>query len=191
MEYQYLLAGEWYWAYNPTLISTVLGSCVAVVFYLPKQNQGGMFHSRLPINPKGSKDEECPFCYVDSSFYQVIQFFIKKNISINDIQISIYGGSKMFRSEDYTDMSIGRKNIIQTLKIIQQMGLKSLNHDVFGRCGRRIHLHTDTGEITVAHTNHHCGEKSIVKIKEMLLYEDSIKTKSDARQELLDRLSII
>ena len=64
LPFVYLKPGELYIAWEPTVITTLLGSCVSVVFYLAEPKVTAACHAMLPF--QGYKHDQAPFRFVDS-----------------------------------------------------------------------------------------------------------------------------
>ena len=67
---------------KPTIVTTVLGSCVSVAFFCPAKTMGGIFHALMPEMPEGEKKMlvQNHFKYVDSSIQQIVRLFERKGI---------------------------------------------------------------------------------------------------------------
>ena len=63
-EVVYLYPGEYHFATKPTMIHTILGSCVSVTFFDRTHHYGAMCHAVLDSGTLKKDDTECPK-YID------------------------------------------------------------------------------------------------------------------------------
>jgi chemotaxis protein CheD len=128
---------------EPTVISTVLGSCVAVCIYDRKRKVGGMNHFQLPfINNKGKTTA----CYGNVATLVLIRMMLDGRSKIKHLEAQIYGGAynpKVF-PKDY-----GHENVMIARKILANKMIPIVSEDVGGQKGRKIVFNTSTNEIGV------------------------------------------
>ena len=150
----YLKPGEMYCAEHPTLIVTVLGSCVSVTMFNRRIGVGAMCHGILPrcrgIDNCGGACIE-GFKYVDCSIRQMVTHFDRYGIKRSEIEVKCFGGADMFFHKEKREGAelVGRLNIQSAENIMNKEGLRILAKDVGGLQGRKILLYTDTGEVLV------------------------------------------
>lgn len=138
----YLGPGEVYITEKPTVVSTVLGSCVAVTMYCERFRTGGICHAMLPVN----QNDSSPFRYVDSSILYMINKFLSMGIRRDEIEVKLFGGGNVIYFSDEND-TIGCKNVGTALAVIGREKLRLTVSDVNGSTGRKLLFHTHTGEI--------------------------------------------
>lgn len=147
-----LRPGELITSTEPIIISTILGSCVAVTMFAPHKEIGAACHALLP-SIEESRDKQIieKFKYVDSSIEEMISYFSRKGISVKNIEVKVFGGSDMFDQENRNrdQFSVGRKNIITAFNIIKERKMDLVNYDVGGPRGRKILFNTQTGQVLV------------------------------------------
>ena len=83
--------GELHLARQPTIIETMLGSCVAAVFWSARVGAGGMCHGVLPRSP--NVDVEDAFRYVDFAILHLARTFDALGARRADIQVKLFGGA--------------------------------------------------------------------------------------------------
>lgn len=141
----YLSAGELHFAETPTIISTVLGSCVAVTMYHPEHHVSAICHALLPeeIVPGD------PFRYVDASISAMLRQFERHGMKKKHLEVKLFGGSEIFRPSKpgLRQISVGKQNILRANQILKQEGLNLVASDVGGNKGRKLFFHSRTGEI--------------------------------------------
>jgi len=132
----YLKPGELYLGEQPTVVTTVLGSCVSLIFFHPPRRLGAICHAVLPIN----KDQENSFRFVDSAFYWMLQQFQSRDIVFSQIQVKLFGGADVLEciKGDSRPVTVGQQNIRQTLEMIKANGLQVQVSDLGGTVGRKL-----------------------------------------------------
>ncbi len=154
----YLKPGEMFNGDQATLVSTLLGSCVAVTMFSPRCRVGAICHGLLP-----SCRDEHPCSggcaegarYVDCSIRLMLGWFTQRGIVRNEIEVKVFGGSDMFSIKDSESSSrtVGRQNLEKALQIIEQEGLRLVASDLGGPRGRKIFFSTHTGEVLLKRLN--------------------------------------
>lgn len=129
---------------NPILVSTVLGSCVAVTMYSPKMGVGAICHAMLPNNPKQDKS----LLYVEAA----VRFLYRKMEEYGvkgDMVIKLFGGAQVLDGSDYGEgrRTVGEQNIMQAKKILDDLGLSIESADIGGKHGRKLFFSIKTGKV--------------------------------------------
>lgn len=148
----YLKPGEMHFADEPTLVVTVLGSCLSVTMFHRRSGHGGICHGLLP---KCEGDDNCDgtcndgFKYVDCSIRRMVRLFDARKIPRSEIEVKYFGGADMFMKsiERPNLVTVGKQNILIAEKILKSEGLKMQAIDVGGLQGRKILFYTHTGEV--------------------------------------------
>lgn len=141
----YLKPGELYAAESPAVVSTVLGSCIAVTFFSPRTGTGSICHALLPRNP--ASHEVATFRYVDSSILHMLQRFDVMGINRGEMEVKVLGGADVLEGLSGASLSIGRQNIEAAFRIIEHERLSVAVTDVGGSIGRKICFCTHTGRV--------------------------------------------
>ena len=141
----FLLPGELHISREPALISTLLGSCVAVTLFNYKLKCGGMNHFMLPACPEGGT---CSGKHGDYSTQMLIETMLSYDNSIKHIEACVFGGANV---NDYLAFGkgIGAKNIIAAGEILKRYNIKISKKAIGGTFGRKIYFNTDTGEFDI------------------------------------------
>ncbi len=141
----YLKPGEFYAAESPAVVSTVLGSCIAVTFFSPRTGIGSICHALLPRNP--ASHEVATFRYVDSSILHMVRRFDMMGIKRGEMEVKVLGGADVLDHLNGAAVSIGRQNIEAAFRIIERERLSIAVTDVGGNIGRKIYFCTHTGRV--------------------------------------------
>jgi chemotaxis protein CheD len=129
----------------PTLVQTVLGSCVSVTMYCSKYRWGGIFHALLPsidVLSKNTTNSE-PFRYVDSAIWSLLRKFAKSGISPCSLECKVFGGASPLHQ--HCNSSNGNRNVKVAMDVLADAGVTVLASSVGGNGGRKIFFRTDTG----------------------------------------------
>ncbi|MCL6583801.1 MAG: chemotaxis protein CheD [bacterium] len=144
-----LLPGELYIAKQPSIISTLLGSCVSICLYAPAFKVGAMCHCLLPLYSARSSREET-FKYVDQAIRYMVNKMKEMNIPQDKIMAKIFGGADMLlKLNDHPSLSIGRQNIEVAKAILQEYRIPIEKEDTGGSSGRKIFFLSSTGKVWV------------------------------------------
>lgn len=143
-----LLPGDLYIARKPSIISTILGSCVSVCLYAPSWKVGTMCHCLLPFS--SGRDRGAPYRYVDQAVTYMLGKMKEMNILQNKIVSHIFGGADMLlKISGNATLSIGKQNIEAARAILQEFHIPIKREDVGGNKGRKIFFLSAMGKISV------------------------------------------
>lgn len=137
---------------KPLIVTTVLGSCVAVTMYCARAGIACICHALLPecrdrsLCRTGCKERHK---YVNCVLPEMVIKMARFGISPSDLEVKIFGGGGAFNSDssDKTDHSVGSQNVRAALSMIRTLGLQLKKSDVGGPMGRKIYFDTGTGEV--------------------------------------------
>jgi len=140
----YLRPGELVIAEEPTLVTTVLGSCISVILFSPRLRVGAICHATMP-----SGEEETPGKYADQSVLYMLNEFRDRGIKRQETVVKVFGGADMFgrKSEDSKERGVGGKNASVAIRTLTQEGYEPAVVDVGGDLGRKLVFRTHTGEV--------------------------------------------
>lgn len=150
----FLKPGELFFSEQPTVVSTLLGSCVAVTMFSFKRKQGAICHALLPVC---RKDETCDGSYPEGGRYVecciklMIEGLQARGIKKKEIAAKVFGGSDMFRVTSGGRPSVGRQNAEKAIELLDREGIRVVSSDLGGAYGRKIFFHTHTGEVFLKH----------------------------------------
>jgi chemotaxis receptor (MCP) glutamine deamidase CheD len=132
-------------AARPTLIKTLLGSCIAVCLYDPMQEVGGMNHFMLPRGDPGQTDAGRFGAHAMDS---LIGATMKVGGDRRRFVAKVFGGASVLDLDDSV-VDVARMNIDFIGAFLEEEGIPVLSSDVGGRCPRQIRFHTGTGRAFV------------------------------------------
>jgi chemotaxis protein CheD len=140
----FLYPGELCVTREPTIVSTVLGSCVSVTMFHPRLKVGAMCHAMLPENGASSASEA--FRFVDHAMLHMLEEFTRLGVRHDEIEVKLFGGSDVIAALSAA-ATIGEQNVEKALEIIDKERLRLFARDVRGEQGRKIFFHTHTGGV--------------------------------------------
>ncbi len=140
----FIHVGQIYIGFNPTEISTVLGSCVAVCLFDKYKMIGGMNHYLLPLwNGNGLQTPK----FGNVSVPRMIQSMIDIGCSPSNMEAKIFGGASININSSGEDFMIGKRNIMTAKEILAEFKIPITAEDTGGTRGRRIMMRSDTGQV--------------------------------------------
>lgn len=152
----YLKPGEMCLRGEPAVVTTLLGSCVAVTMFCGRLRIGAICHGLLPTC-KGKGHCLCAdgFRYVECSIRRMAGRFREMGANSAEIEVKMFGGADMFTplEDGRKGITVGRQNIDTALRIIEEEGLRLAGSDFGGERGRKIFFNTHTGEVLLKRLN--------------------------------------
>ena len=138
----FLHAGHLFASAEPTIVTTVLGSCVAVCLWDDSTGIGGLNHYLLPYRIS----EQSPSTRFGTlAIVQLIEKLETLGARRRGLRAKIFGGASMITPQ--THRSPGRLNAEVALDLLRESRIPVDATDVGGTRGRKLIFHTDTGEV--------------------------------------------
>jgi chemotaxis protein CheD len=122
------------------LLSTVLGSCVAVCLHDPVRNIGGMNHFLLPFGQEEGTNR--PVRYGLFAMEMLINALLKAGAKKSRLQAKLFGGAKI--SSELRD--IGQTNAVFAREYLATEGIQCLGESLGGQNARRVVFRPATGQ---------------------------------------------
>lgn len=141
----FMKPGELYVLETPAVISTILGSCVAVTIFNRRLKVGGICHALLPMCPANNGHER--FRYVDSAVAYMLRKFGQIGVRRDEMEVKLLGGADVLDRTNGSAISVGQKNVESALEIMRNEDIRLAVSDVGGKLGRKVHFYTDTGRV--------------------------------------------
>lgn len=121
------------------LLSTVLGSCVAVCLYDPKRRIGGMNHFLLPFGQETATDR--PVRYGLFAMESLINDLMKAGAVRSRLEAKVFGGARI--SADLRD--IGGTNAAFAREFLATEGISCTGESLGGENARRVVFRPSSG----------------------------------------------
>jgi chemotaxis protein CheD len=141
----YLYAGELIATSEPSMISTVLGSCVSVCLLDPVTRSGGANHFLLPYLTKGDGSS---FRFGGTAMEMLLTRMLSLGCQKRNLTARMFGGASQFQGSRER-VSIGEQNVQVATRFLEEQGIPTLVREVGGARGRKLVFHTETGDIFV------------------------------------------
>ncbi|WP_432734674.1 chemotaxis protein CheD [Maridesulfovibrio sp. FT414] len=149
----FLHTGDAYIGVKPTIVSTVLGSCVAISMYSRRTQQGVICHAFLPYRSEIKKESysSIQICrYVDTAVDHLLKCMLRLGVSKKEIEVKLFGGATGLTTSQVrppSALGIGNRNVTAALKCLEDNGLYPSKMDVGGNVGRKLLFATHSGDI--------------------------------------------
>lgn len=155
LQVYFLKPGEFCFVREPSMIRTVLGSCVTVTMFCRRVGTAAACHPVLPVCPK---DESCRLLkcpqknkYVECVIPEMYHHFHDLGIRKEELEIKMFGGANMF-SRDIARgeiLHVGSKNVSMARHKLSELQLEMKSYDVGGNQGRKLYFDTESGDVWV------------------------------------------
>jgi chemotaxis protein CheD len=144
---RFLNPGELFFGAGSGRLRTVLGSCVALVFWHPRRLLGGMCHYLLPQRPLKDR-RELDGRYGNEAFELMLLRIKALKARPGEFRISVFGGGNMFPGLARADNHyVGQRNVEQARQLLDAHHLHCHNFHVEGVGYRTVVLDLATGDI--------------------------------------------
>jgi chemotaxis protein CheD len=144
-----LMPGELFCGTHPTVVTTVLGSCVSVTMLCRRLSLWAICHAVLP---QGNEDDPPGCCrYTDESIRRMSDWFERRGALRREIEVKLFGGAEilMERGPGSRFVPVGRANVDMALRTLESEKLRLLTSDTGGYTGRKIRFSSVTGDVMV------------------------------------------
>jgi chemotaxis protein CheD len=131
---------------SPVIISTLLGSCVAVGIWDPHAGVGGMNHFLLP-HFAGRGISSARFGNV--AMEQLLGRLEAAGARRAFMRARLFGGACVLEALRGVGGSLGRSNVEVARRLLVDAGISIVSSDVEGDRGRKVTFRTDDGSSTV------------------------------------------
>ncbi len=131
---------------NPTVLRTILGSCIGICIYDKTKKIGGLAHILLPSSPKKGPAEK----YADTAIPLLLDKLLKEGCNKESLSAKIAGGASMFKFNSSISLAqIGERNAETTKTILEENGIPLLSENIGGNLGRVIDFFLEDGRLKV------------------------------------------
>jgi chemotaxis protein CheD len=147
----YVQPGESHLVRGPTVMRTLLGSCVGVTFRHERLGIGALCHPMLPCHPgdaRGRMTLEAARRYVDFAIRDLASQFDSLGARRADVEIKVFGGADVLQAQQHESRpTVGRLNREKALAVLRAEGFDVAASRLGGPCGFHIDFYTATGEV--------------------------------------------
>ena len=168
-----LKSGEAILCSEREIITTILGSCVAVTVFDKQNNRGGMVHYLLPNCDFGDCEQsQNELNFGDKAIIQILQKFKSSGSRLQDLVISIFGGCLSGGGAELQSDVIAVENVKLAESIANRFGIKILKQKTGFRGSLALRFDSSTGDCFVKLIPHSIPPVVSRRVK-VLIVDDS------------------
>jgi chemotaxis protein CheD len=149
----FLQTGDCFLGVRPTMVTTVLGSCVAVTMCEPSRGIGAICHAFLPDSASftaGANREPQVCRFVDTALENMYSSMLKLRIAPERLVVKVFGGASGIMSGDRANLyDIGGRNLRAVKQWLMVHGMPVSKSQTGGSKGRKLHFLTHTGDVWI------------------------------------------
>jgi chemotaxis protein CheD len=141
----FLLPGFIRCSATPEVISTLLGSCVAVCLWDDQAKAGGITHYLLPESTAGQS--YLPR-YGNVAISMLVENLVVMGARMHQLKAKVFGGASLISALHDVER-IGERNVQMALHLLEELGIPVVSQDIGGHRGRRLMFFTDIGKAMI------------------------------------------
>lgn len=162
-----VLPGEYFVTGDDMILSTVLGSCVAVCLTDRDRGIGGMNHFLLP-DGGGATGRYGVF-----AMELLINGLMKAGARRHALEAKVFGGAAVIRGAK--SIQVGQRNVEFVDEFLRREGIRVAARDVLGSDARKVLLFADSGKVLAKRLS----EAPQPAIEEEIRYERKVSVTAD------------
>ncbi len=139
----FLLPGTLHCSAEPTLVTTVLGSCVAVCLSDRARRISGINHFVLPHSPG-----ETSLRYGNVAIARLVDAMFALGCRIDRIEAKVFGGAAVLPITN-PESNVGARNVDVALASLRSLGIPLVARRTGGSNGLSVRLLTESGEVLI------------------------------------------
>lgn len=134
------------------MVTTVLGSCVAVCLYDETTGLGGINHYMLPF---WNGNELASPKYGNIAIESLLKKLEKLGARRINMVAKVFGGANQLNHT----IGVGQRNIKVAQEMLEELSIKIVAKSVGGEKGRKINFNTSTGEVFMKYVTREGDQK--------------------------------
>ena len=147
----YVQPGEAHIVTQPSILKTLLGSCVGITFWAPQHGLAALCHPMLPQCPVGRLGRiTTTAClrYVDYAIHDLARKFDACGAQRGQVHVKLFGGCDVLPdARQSLRPTIGRLNSEAAMKVLDTEGFRVCTSCLGGNSGITILFNTRNGEV--------------------------------------------
>ena len=128
---------------KPSVVRTVLGSCISVCLRDPIAKVGGMNHFMLP---ETIGDDASSARYGVNAMELLINRCMQEGADRRRLEAKVFGGGHVLKTRSHA-AGVPQRNIAFALEFLDTEGIQIKSQDLGGYAARSIIFYTDTGKV--------------------------------------------
>jgi len=157
----YVQPGESRLVTAPSLMKTLLGSCVGITFWAPHLGIAGLCHPMLPHCPDhrlGRTSVVAGRRYVDFAIRDLAQQLDAHGARRGYVHVKLFGGCDVLPVSNQSGRpTVGRLNYEAALRILESEGFRVSASCLGGSRGITIFFNTESGEVFLRRLSEPCA----------------------------------
>jgi chemotaxis protein CheD len=137
-----LYAGQVFASREPAMVTTILGSCVAVCLWDVTRKTGGINHFLLPERVEGGLFTAR---FASVACEQLLAKMVTLGSEKRNLHAKVFGGASVLDALRDGLQRLGERNVETALAMLAGEQIPVMAQDVGGRFGRKLVFFTDTG----------------------------------------------
>lgn len=156
----YVQPGESCLVKHPSILRTVLGSCVGVTFRVPRLGIAALCHPMLPRCPSKLLKGPAGTRYVDFAIRDLGRQLDSLGATRGETMVKLFGGGDVLAGVGgHTRPTVGKLNAEMALHILDEEGFHIAASSLGGNSGVQIRFHTESGEVFLRRLDPHEGKR--------------------------------
>ncbi|MDT7835396.1 chemotaxis protein CheD [Aquabacterium sp. OR-4] len=147
-EHLTLLPGQWHVGRHAAQLRTLLGSCVSIVLWHPRQRLGAMCHYLLPSRRR-TPGMALEGRFGDEAVTLMAHALQRHGIAPQEFEAHLYGGADTMPDTAGAKFNVGERNIEAGWALIEQHGFTLHEVDVGDNIPRAVTLCLRSGQVQV------------------------------------------
>jgi len=147
----YVQPGESHLVRGPTILRTVLGSCVGVTFWNPRLEIAALCHPMLPKHPgaaRGLLNLAAARRYVDFTIRNMAEQLDALGACRCETAVKLFGGADVLHIDSSEARpTVGRLNCEAAIRVLEAEGFVVTASRLGGKVGLHVEFDTVTGEV--------------------------------------------
>lgn len=142
----HVMPGQLFVSSEPTSVTTIVGSCVAICLWDATTGVGGMNHYVLPECP-GPAMASVRFAGI--ACQRLLERLMELGASSRSLQARVVGGACLISAFRERGTHLGAQNVDAGLAFLREEGIRIAQLDTGGSRGRKIVFRTSDGAISI------------------------------------------
>ncbi|HTN87637.1 MAG TPA: chemotaxis protein CheD [Sorangium sp.] len=142
----HVMPGQLFVSSEPTSVTTIVGSCVAICLWDATTGVGGMNHYVLPTCPGPAM---ASVRFADIACQRLIERLVELGASSRALQARVVGGACLISAFRERGTHLGAQNVNAGLAFLRAEGIRIAQLDTGGNRGRKIVFRTSDGGISI------------------------------------------
>ncbi|MCK5599081.1 chemotaxis protein CheD [bacterium] len=143
----FVKAGELKTAQAPSVLKSVLGSCVGLTIWDPVKKIAGLAHIFMPKSDGKIVSDNLRAKFADTAVHELVNEILAAGSRKYNLEAKLIGGCNMLGKDGA--LSVGKRNAMMVKEKLRELHIHLIYEDVGGKYGRYIALDCESGELTV------------------------------------------